>query len=43
VEGALLLAAAARVARAHGGRAEVKRGPDGDVIALFVLPKSAAS
>jgi hypothetical protein len=38
-EGSLLLSAAARVARAHGGRADVRRGDDGEIVALFVLPR----
>jgi hypothetical protein len=37
-ERTLLLNAAARIARAHGGRADVRRGDDGEVVALFVLP-----
>lgn len=39
-EGALLLGAAARIARAHGGRADVERGIDGQIVALFVFPKA---
>jgi hypothetical protein len=39
-DGSLLLSAAARIARAHGGRADVKHGPDGELVALFVFPKA---
>lgn len=39
-EGALLLGAAARIARAHGGRADVQRSADGEIVALFVFPKA---
>ena len=38
-EGAVLLSGAATVARAHGGRADAHRGPDGELVALFVFPK----
>ena len=40
IEGSLLLGAAARIARAHGGRADVERGVDGEIVALFVFPKA---
>lgn len=43
IEGSLLLNAAARIARAHGGRADVRRGGDGEIVALFVFPKSHSS
>ena len=39
-EAALLLNASARVARAHGGRADVRRNGD-EVVALLVFPRSA--
>lgn len=38
-EGALLLSGAATVARAHGGRADARRGSDGELIGLLVFPK----
>ena len=40
IEGAVLLNGAARIARAHGGRADARRGSDGELIALLVFPKS---
>jgi hypothetical protein len=40
IEGSLLLSAAARIARAHGGRADVQRAADGEIVALFVFPKA---
>jgi signal transduction histidine kinase len=39
-EGALLLSAAARIARAHGGRADVERGGGGEIVVLLVFPKA---
>jgi hypothetical protein len=38
-EAALLLSAAAKIARAHGGRVDARRGADGGLVTLFVLPK----
>jgi nitrogen fixation/metabolism regulation signal transduction histidine kinase len=41
VEPAVLLAAAARIARAHGGRADVRRQGDSGVTVLLVFPRTA--
>jgi hypothetical protein len=35
----ILLSAAAKIARAHGGRADARRGADGSIVALLVLPQ----
>jgi hypothetical protein len=38
-EASILLGAAAKIARAHGGRADARRGADGSIVALLVLPQ----